>query len=242
MTPFVTKQAFSPVKSLREFVRDALLDRIAQGQLAPGQRVVEATLVKEFAISATPVREAIRELVTMGVLEAQNNKGAYVRPVQLRETIEAFEVRAALESLAARGACCHLQNQTGKLREVVSSIVESAKIRDFAAFQEHNQIFHRTIVIACGNQVLLSVWNALFFQIRTRFTMDYIENVDPVALAMEHLPIVDAFEAGNGNLAGELLATHSTQVVAHLRAEELRPSTATPQPSLTSPIPSQVLS
>ena len=68
-----------PVKSFREFVRDALLDRIARGDLAEGQRVVEAALVAEFAISATPVREAIRELVAMGVLDAQNNKGAFVR-------------------------------------------------------------------------------------------------------------------------------------------------------------------
>ena len=48
------------VKSLREFVRDVLLERIARSELIPGQRVVEATLVKEFSISATPVREAIR--------------------------------------------------------------------------------------------------------------------------------------------------------------------------------------
>ena len=88
-----------PIKSLREFIRDTLLERIARGELPPGQRVVEATLVKEFSISATPVREAIRELVAMGVLEAQNNKGASVREIRLHETIEAFQVRVALETL-----------------------------------------------------------------------------------------------------------------------------------------------
>ena len=70
-----------PLKSLREFIRDALLDRIARGDLTEGQRVVEATLVAEFGISATPVREAIRELVAMGVLDAHNNKGAFIRQI-----------------------------------------------------------------------------------------------------------------------------------------------------------------
>lgn len=113
-----------PVKSLREFIRDTLLDRIARGDLPSGQRVVEATLVKDFSISATPVREAIRELVAMSVLEAQNNKGASVRQIRLHETIEAFEVRAALETLAARSSAPRLKGHCQKLRQAADAIVE----------------------------------------------------------------------------------------------------------------------
>ncbi len=208
------------VMSLREFVRDALLDRIARGDLSPGQRVVEATLVKEFAISATPVREAIRELVAMGVLEAQNNKGASVRQIRLHETIEAFEVRAALEALAARAAAPRLKGRGQELRRVAKAIVESAQRRDFAAFQEHNQQFHRTIVEAAGNSVLLKTWDSLCFQVRTRFTMDYLQSADPVAIAREHLPIVDALESGDPALAASLLASHSNHLVQFLKREQ----------------------
>lgn len=219
---------FPPVKSLREFIRDTLLERIAQGGLLPGQRVVEATLVREFAISATPVREAIRELVAMGVLEAQNNKGASVRQVHLHETIEAFEVRAALEALAARTAARRLQGRGQDLLRAAKGIVAAARRRDFAAFQEQNQIFHRTIVLAAGNQILLKTWDSLFFQIRTRFTMDYLQSADPVAIAREHLPIVDALENGAAELAAQLLASHSKHLVEFLKAEQ--------HPDLTAPI------
>jgi DNA-binding GntR family transcriptional regulator len=210
------------VISLREFVRDALLDRIARGDLPPGQRVVEATLVKEFAISATPVREAIRELVAMGLLDAQNNKGASVRQIRLHETVEAFELRAALEALAARAAAPRLKGRCQELRRVAKAIVESAQRRDFAAFQEHNQQFHRTIVEAAGNSILLKTWASLFFQVRTRFTMDYLQSADPVAIAREHLPIVDALESGNPDLAASLLASHSNHLVQFLKREQPR--------------------
>ena len=215
-----------PVKSLREFIRDTLLERIARGDLPPGQRVVEATLVKEFAISATPVREAIRELVAMSVLEAQNNKGASVRQIRLHETIEAFEVRAALEALAARAAAPRLKGRCQELRRVAKAIVESARRSDFAAFQEHNQRFHRTIVEAAGNSILLKTWDSLFFQVRTRFTMDYLQSADPVAIAREHLPIVDALESGDPDRAASLLASHSKNLVEFLMKEQrLHPKT-----------------
>ena len=209
-----------PVKSLREFIRDTLLDRIARGELPPGQRVVEITLVKEFAISATPVREAIRELVAMGVLDAQNNKGASVREMRLEETIEAFEVRAVLESLAARAAAPLLKGQCADIRRAAKAIIESAKRKDFAAFQEHNQTFHRAIVAAAGNAVLLKTWDALFFQIRTRWTMDYLQTFDPVAIAREHIPIVDALESGLPGLAASLMASHSKHLVEFLKSEQ----------------------
>ena len=61
--------------SCREVVRRALLERIGDGVLVPGERIVEARLAEEFGVSAIPVREAIRELVSMGVLAAANNRG-----------------------------------------------------------------------------------------------------------------------------------------------------------------------
>ena len=90
--------------SVPEQISEVLLPRIGCGELAPGQRIVEGRLTEEFGVSAIPVREAIRELVAMGVLDSAAHKGAWVREVSVTETIEAFQVRAALESLAAMTA------------------------------------------------------------------------------------------------------------------------------------------
>ena len=208
-------------RSIREQIRDALLERIARGELKPGERVVESRLVNEFHVSSTPVREAIRELVAMGTLLAENNKGAAVREVSVVETIEAFRVRAALEALAAETATAELLLRNGcpDLRRAADLIVEAAKKHDFAAFQSHNQCFHRTIVAASGNSVLVRMWDSLAFQIRTRFTMDFLTSVDPVALAVEHLPIVTAVEQGDSAAVAALLASHSNHLVDYLRRE-----------------------
>lgn len=206
-------------RSLRDQVRDVLLERIANGQLHPGDRIVEARLAEEFEVSAIPVREAIRELVAMGILDFQAHKGAWVRQVSLIETIEAMQVRASLDSLAAQLAAPRLQGRCGPLRKALASLVAAARRRDFAAFQHHNQILHRSIVAAAGNSVLLRLWDELAFQVRTRFTMDFLAAVDPVAIAKEHEPIVDALDRGDSQRAARLLAAHSRHLVGYLRKE-----------------------
>ncbi len=103
---------------------------------------------------------------------------------------------------------------------MANASVESARHRDFTAFQEHNQRFHRTIVAAANNSVLLKTWDSLFFQVRTRFTMDYLASADPVAIAREHRPIADSLHHGDPDLAASLLASHSNHLVQFLQAEQ----------------------
>ena len=206
-------------RSLRQRVRGLLLQRIASGKLESGQRIVESKLAKELQISTVPIREALLELTAMGVLESEPFKGARIREVSLQETIEAFEVRAALESLAAQKATRQLKKECRRLRQILKSIITAARKRDFAAFQEHNQVFHRTIVEASGNSMLLKTWEWLAFQVRTKFTMDYLKHEDPVAIAREHEPIIKAIERGDAKRVSTLLSSHSTGLMTRLRQE-----------------------
>jgi DNA-binding GntR family transcriptional regulator len=200
--------------SLREQVRDELLRRIGSGKFVPGDHVSATVIAAELGVSSIPVREAARELVAMGILDAGHNRGCWVREVSIPETIE---VRAALESLAARLAASALETRIPRLRELVAGIVDAARRRDFVAFQQENQAFHREIVEASGNRILLKQWQSLAFDVRTRAIMDYLIAVDPVEIAQEHGEIVDAFEAGDAICAAALLAEHSGHLMAHLR-------------------------
>jgi len=203
--------------SLREQVRDELLHRIGSGKLAPGDRIVEATIAEELGVSSVPVREAIRELVAMGILESGHHKGGWVREVSIPETIQALQVRSALESLAARLAAPAIRERIPRMRDHVSRIVGAARRRDFVAFQDANQALHRDIVEASGNRILRKQWDSLAFDVRTRAIMDYIAAVDPVEIAKEHEAIVDAFDQADAERAATLLAAHSAHLVDHLR-------------------------
>ncbi len=206
---------------LREQVREELLRRIGRGEYEAGHRLVEAKLAEEMGISTVPVREAIRELAGMGVVGFEAHKGAWVREVSLTETIEALQLRSVIEPLAARLAGGAMRGCCGALRESCGAIVAAARVGDFVGFQEHNQAFHRTIVEASGNGTLRRVWLSLAFEVRTRVILDYLEARDPVAIAMEHEPIVRAFEAGDVEGAAGLLATHSANLVGYLEEQRM---------------------
>jgi DNA-binding GntR family transcriptional regulator len=88
--------------SLSEQVRNYILAKIARGELAPGDRIVEARIAEELKVSSIPVREAIRELIAKRILEYTVHKGARVRQVSMAETVDALHVKAVLEALATR--------------------------------------------------------------------------------------------------------------------------------------------
>ncbi len=205
--------------SLSEQVRNYILARIATGQFPPGHKVVEARIAEELHVSTIPVREAIRDLVARRILEYLVHRGARVREVSMAETIDALRVKAVLEALAARLAGDKLLSLVPRLREHTRFMLDSVVRRDFVEFQDQNQHFHRAIVEASGNQILLAQWDSLAFEVRTRFIMDYLKVVDPQVLAREHADILPAIEARETERVASLLMSHASHLVDYLQRQ-----------------------
>src|SRR5512143_236005 len=87
---------------LSDQVKDRLLQAILDGRYPPGARIVETRVARELGTSQAPVREALRDLEGLGVVESTAFRGARVRRPSADELLEAFAVRAELESLGAR--------------------------------------------------------------------------------------------------------------------------------------------
>ncbi|MFZ5829984.1 MAG: GntR family transcriptional regulator [Planctomycetota bacterium] len=203
-------------KSIREQVRDLIIERIAAGELLPGDRLVEAKLAEELSVSAIPIREAFRELVAIGILDSAPHKGAWVREVSLRETIHVLQVRSALDGLAGRLAAPRLRGRCQNLWKTIEGLVEAARARDLGTFQQHNESLHRAVIAAAENPVLQRLWEQLAMPVRTRFIMDYLAATDPVEIAEAHRPIVEALDRGDGEAAAEMLESHSRQLINYL--------------------------
>ncbi len=199
--------------SLSEQVRDWLLQQIGAGELQPGDRLVETRIAETLGISAIPVREAVRELTAMRVLESAPNRGSWVREVRLEETIEALQVRSALEPLAVSGAALKLEGPWPELRTVVESLISAAREGRLADYQKLNQRFHRSIVEASGNQVLLHTWDALAFEVGAHHIMDQLPHDEQMAVAQEHADILAALESGDAKRAAGLLARHARHLI-----------------------------
>src|SRR5665647_119528 len=99
-----------------DYVVHHLREGILHGRYAPGQRLIEADLTHELGISRGPLREALRRLSADNLLEIVPNRGAIVRRLSMREMIELFSIRIALESHAAREATIALADPATRAR------------------------------------------------------------------------------------------------------------------------------
>jgi DNA-binding GntR family transcriptional regulator len=184
-----------PRASLSQQIRTVLLDRIMHGELKPGTRLIELKIAAEFSTSQAPVREALRELEAMGVIETLPNKGARVRTITDQELCELYDVRAQLESYAAQLVTEKGLAIKSKLKDAVRAMKRAAREEDSIAFANHNSSFHQTIVESAGNSVLLELWQTLNVQSRTMTNVSRTRR-NLAELADSHLLIVDAIASG----------------------------------------------
>jgi DNA-binding GntR family transcriptional regulator len=176
---------------LRDQVKEILLERIVRGELAPGDRLVETRIAQELGTSQAPVREALRDLELLHLIESEPFRGARVRGFSDEDLLDVFPVRAVLEELAAREAARRLDGEVRELEAEVVAMREAAARGDTRAQVAHDIAFHRRVVVAAGNPMLLKAWSALGIEVPTAFGI-YWTYFDALELAEFHVPIVDA--------------------------------------------------
>ncbi|MFS2117573.1 GntR family transcriptional regulator, partial [Herbaspirillum frisingense] len=89
-------------KTRSETLRESIEEMIAVGKLAPGQHLDETSLAEEFGVSRTPIREALIQLASMGIVEMRPRRGAIVAEIGPQQLIEMFEVMAEFEAMCGR--------------------------------------------------------------------------------------------------------------------------------------------
>src|SRR5579859_5918965 len=134
---------------------------IVEGRYRPGQRLIEQRLASEFDLSRTPVREALRWLEAEGLIVSEPNRGAIVRPIDVSDIHDLYELRARLESLAALRASRNRSNE--HLEEMDQGIDEFERALPAAAdgdaeglrmVNAGNARFHQALVNAAKHERL----------------------------------------------------------------------------------------
>ena len=181
--------------SMAERIKQDLLRRIMQGELAPGARLVELQIARDLNTSQGPVREALRELEAMELVTTEPYKGSRVREVTPKDIREAYVVRASLEELAARLAAPHFKGSVVTLRDEAAAIRTAARKKDIGAYTLHDVNFHRLIVAGASNRILLRTWDSLAFEVRIQLWLS-TGKFDLVGAQEAHWRIIDALEKG----------------------------------------------
>lgn len=203
----MTRQAISR-SVLSEQVKDRLLQAILDGRYPPGARIVETQVARELGTSQAPVREALRDLEGLGVVETTAFRGARVRRPSTDELLEAFAVRSELESLGARLAINHLTDaDLGELGGYVAEMQAAAEAGDVHREATADAAFHGRIVELAGNATLSRVWRTL-----EPFSRTYITIVAPGSdrrrIADQHQPVLDALAQRDAALVTAVLHRH----------------------------------
>lgn len=157
-----------------------LRDRIVNGGLLPGQRVIINNVATEIGMSAVPVREALVQLEADGLVQITPHVGAVVSTASVDELLQLMESVSILEGHATALARPHIGQQLPKLRAATAAMKASHDSQDWNAFNAHNREFHEAIYDACPNRFLVSMiydlWHkgdllrgrTIFFRIPTR--------------------------------------------------------------------------
>jgi DNA-binding GntR family transcriptional regulator len=205
---------------LREQIRELLLERILGGALQPGDRLVETQIAQELGTSQAPVREALRELQLLGFVEHEPYRGTRVRRITEEELAEIYPVRAALEELAAQEAATRLGGDVRELEREFEAMREAADRNDLHELAAHDTAFHRRIVEAAGNRVLLDTWKTLRVEARVVVTV-LKTDVDLHELAELHRPLLEALREGSPERAGGALRGHFELLRTMMKGEQV---------------------
>jgi DNA-binding GntR family transcriptional regulator len=194
------------VHSLREQIREHIVEGIVSGRWKPGERIVERRIATELEVSQTPVREALRELEALRLIESAPNKGVRVRNLTAADLEEIYPVRAGLEQIAAELAAQRLAEESAVLETEVAALYEADREADGEAQVRHTVAFHREMVRAAGNSVLLHTWEGLGIEVFTALSIRWL-GTRQQSYAEEHQALVEAFRHRNPDI-GRLVKEH----------------------------------
>ena len=192
---------------LRQKLKDVLLRRILSGVYKPGARLTELRLAKEFGTSQSPVREALRDLESTGLVVTRPRRGSYVVEGLSEGLREIYAVRGALEEQATRIATAKGTCDLALLRHATEAMREAARSGDLLAIADYSVVFHRAVMEAAGNQLLTNIWLSLHIETRTTITL-LAEGLNLADIADSHQPIIDAIASGDAERAACVAREH----------------------------------
>jgi DNA-binding GntR family transcriptional regulator len=200
-------------ESYRILVRDGLREAILSGQLRAGERLSETAIAARFGVSATPVREAFRELEEAGLIVVKPHRGAVVRGLTSNDLREMYSLRAHLERMAVQLAHPRLTEQDFEwLAQCVAKMVDAASRNDVISLVESDVSFHRYIFVKATHELLLNMWAGINPANWTYITVHRLARRGPRYIAERHWPLLEALKGTDTQAAVDAMTEHISQV------------------------------
>lgn len=201
--------ASTPAPTLSEAIRLGLADDITSGRLPPGTEVDEHSIGERFGASRTPVREALRQLASAGLVSLEPRRGARVAMLTVDRLSEMFEVMAETEALCARFATNRMTGaERVALRALHERSREAVEGRRVHRYDEHNKDFHLAIYAGTHNAFLAEHAAGLRLRL-SPFRRAQFQGPDRLRQSFEeHTMLLQQMLRGDGEEASRIMRAH----------------------------------
>jgi len=200
------------VITLADRVCAQIVTAIVKGEIPSGQKISEPELARTYGISRGPLREAMRRLEGLRLIERKPNVGARVVKLSVKELVEIYHVREALEGMACRMAAMYMSDEEiANLRSLLDEHERSVqKLDGRSYFQKEGDLdFHYRIVQGSKNEKLLELLGSDLYHLVRMYRYQFsVSSSRPKRALKEHRQIVDAIEARDPELAELLMRRH----------------------------------
>ena len=199
--------------SLRQRVAESLRAALVSGRMAPGTTYSIPALAEQFGVSATPVREAMLDLVNEGIVAPVPNKGFRVVELTDEELDQVTELRRLLEVPTVRDLAGHISaSSLQRLRALAADVQDAAGRGDVVAYVESDRELHLALLAEAGNPRLVEMVGRLRDQSRLYGLEQLAADGVLVDSAAEHARLIDALESGDRRAAERVMAHHLDHV------------------------------
>jgi DNA-binding GntR family transcriptional regulator len=197
---------------MRASLLDQIRDLVVSGTYAPGVRLDEQELATQFAVSRTPVREALRELASSGLIELRPRRGAYVRSLSPAQLDDHFVAMAEMEGVCARlAAMSMLPSERRELQRLHESMGEMAVRELIDEFEEANEQFHAMIHKGAHNVMISEMTISLRDRLRPHRKAQFRSAGRVAHSHEEHGAIARAIVSGDAARAHAAMLHHLAQ-------------------------------
>lgn len=199
-------------KSLRERVLDSLRTAIINGELKPGDTLIETDLAAQLGISRAPLREAINILSVEGLVETIPYHGTKVRKLARKDIEELYSVRSmmevfAIERIIAAGPD-RVDEAVTALRRICDEMMGAAREGSMTDVNSIDRRFHNALIEHSGNNLLFMLWNSVTLRVQQVMSLRNKKTGDLQQIARNHLTIVDAIARSDTAEAIRLICEH----------------------------------
>lgn len=149
--------------TIKEKIYITVKEEICNGTYEQGQQVHEQELAKRFDSSRSPVREALKQLVSDGLLEEYPNRGVFVKQYTAKDIDDIFDMRVMLESYAIHNSRKNITTESiSNLNKCVSNIIRYYETGEFEKYVAEDARLHRMVIDLCGNSIVINMYDRIY--------------------------------------------------------------------------------